>query len=338
MRRVLSLKGVLVGVVLIALILAVVYFRFMNQEREDDHTGSEEQTLVQEVVGILRSYEEPWSSEDVAQWDEREGYPFDFLVSYVMYTIPRFEAGKEVMRVGDEVLYTDDFNYYLFLEKFSEYSARTVMDDETLEKMVRQLIDESVLLQEAHAQGWVVLDDSYFNAERKEYRVRNEMVTKAWERAEEEESLYEGERIAIYFYNNYIPEMGLNAAKEIAFSKITSLHERLVAGTITFTEAAEEIRSDPVLLEIDSSVKANAYAQFTIGGSTKFFMDSDLQENILSYPVGEVSDVLTGTGIEGETETYYVVSRLTTASEGYGSVEEWMSEVQQNYMISSINN
>jgi len=227
--------------VVVGVVLFVVFFGvdslpgFGDKDSDGD---SENLEWKEELLVNLRSMEISWGEDQISDWEEKEAYPFDYTIPYAAYESGRFTSRKPVLKVREEILYTDDFNVELYLHHFPEFIDTDPISDDLLMEVAGELVRASVILQEAEQQGFVELDDAVFNASGKEYLDRGALITEAEELLVlNSSSVITLEQISIWFYNTEIPEIGVEAAREIAEEKITSLRSQLADGELTFQQA-----------------------------------------------------------------------------------------------------
>jgi hypothetical protein len=328
------IRGVIVISVLAVLIATGYTLLMRNRTEEEEQTP----TMAEQVVEVLRSYENRWGSEELALWEEKKEFPLDFVIPFMMYTVPRFEPGQEVMQVGEEQLYTDDFNHRLFVDYPQESAAEGEISAATLEQVFQSLVDDSMTLQKAAQEDWVTLVDTFYNNTEKDYSLRGSTIISAQEQAAKlAVATNTGEKITIWFNNIHPPEMGIEAAKEIALEKMQDIRERLLAGTLTFPQAGDEIKADSVLREIDPSIDANAYGIYSVKGTMEAFHDPEIFASIQALSVDEISNILTGREEDSETnewqDVFYMVTRVTNRSEGTDSFGAWLEGLRGEYDI-----
>lgn len=324
--------------ILLVFITAGTFLAIFCSQLKDESTGPD---WKEELVISLRTYEVDWTDEMSQDWQEKITYPIDYTVPYAAYETYRFEPGHQVMRIGTETIYTEDFNYQIFLHNFADFVSSDPVSEDVIVSAAQRILEDSVLLQESDILDVVELDESVFNSESKDFIVRADLVTTARDELPQRGlARTEGEQITVWFYNTEEPDMGVDAAEDIANGVISDLHDRLVAGTITFEQAGEEIRSNPTLAEIDYGIDGNAYERFVIYGDLKeTYHDPDIGEAVDGLPVGEISEVLTGRD-KGEDwyDAFYAVVHVDSRTEGFDNFDVWLEDTMDIYTVTVFRN
>ena len=314
----------LLGVVLI---LAGYWLWEQKSARDEE---KKEESMRSDILTILREYEIEWTGDMKKKWADRKDYPLNYSVPYALYEVPRFESGNVVMTVGEERIFTDDFNYELFVFHNPDFVSGDDMSDDLLLAVANNLIDQSAALQEGEEEGTVRLYVDFYDTEEKDYEMRNQTYTQVQESVGST-SVFEmtGEVISAWFYNMEPPEMGIEDAREYTEELITDLHARIESGEITMEEAGNMIKDDPVMKDIDPGLEGNAYAPFSILGDAQTFTDPELQKEIISLSEGELSPVLVGRDRSDDWyDAYFMVVLVEEKQDGLGGFDEWIAQAR----------
>lgn len=231
--------------------------------------------------------------------------------------------------VGEEYLYSEDLNTELSYTRGTVTSSK---EDDILEKMIR----DSVILQAAEEEGVIQLDESIFNARDKDYAKRTQTVRKIEDAINVQTVAIEGEVVTIWF-NNVVPgPAGYEAGKQIAFEKISALHEQVQSGRLTMEQAGERIRQDEEIAQADPSWKANTYHAFSAQSDDRITADPTVSEQIHSLGEGDVSEVFTGQGQDAKTgemiPSFYSFAQVSEKqTDSVGGFDEWLSDKLTDY-------
>jgi hypothetical protein len=240
-----------------------------------------------------------------------------------------------VMRVGHEDIYGKDLSYEL---------AQYPPEGEDKEQIVLQKIAaDSVLLQGVREDGLMELDETFYNSLSKDYELRIAMVSQAKSLVELRGESITGSVVSLWFRNNnWIGPDGLESGKQTAFRKMTDLRNRVVNGSVTIQEVAEIIKNDAANERLDRVYKNNAYFEFTaMKGQEKWItLSKDLDQELWTLPVGRVSKLYVGTGVDENTGESYdalylfgEVSSRNTTGEEYMSFDQWLENKKEIYEV-----
>src|SRR3989344_9557888 len=164
------------------------------------------------------------------------------------------DPNTAVMKVGDELIYQEDFDF----EK-SQYPPVKGVDVNKL--LVDKITADSIILQAAKADGVITLDNSVFNSQNKNYLKRVKLIQQAKKTINEKSDSISGSYVAIWFFNDVAPKIGVEKAKQIALEKITKIHADVRSGKLTMKQAGETIAKDKSLEDTDPAYQTNAYRE-----------------------------------------------------------------------------
>lgn len=234
-----------------------------------------------------------------------------------------------VAKVGEEYLYESDLSYEL-----SYYPSD--VDSNARETLINKLIQDSIILQAADAEGLIELDKSVFNNAEKDYAKRLSLVQEAQDTINERSVTLKGEVISIWF-NNMLPgPLGYEKGKDFAKQKITAIHENLVAGRITFVQAANQIKNDTTLAQVDTSYRSNAYFEFEVSANENITIDPEVDREIRSLNAGDLSVVMVGRDTNASTgdlqDAFYMIARATEKNQdAITSFDAWYESKKDLY-------
>lgn len=250
--------------------------------------------------------------------------------------------GNAVATAGKETLYGQDLNYELLSYNPQVFDTNNPIPADIRVSAMNKIINQSLMLQIAESKNIVKLDESFFNNPKKDYRKRNEALTKAQgELIKQVENRMTVAGIFLYF-NNPVEGKSIPAdAKEKTKQKIESMRADILAKKITIEEAGKKLALDKELQEIDPGLKANAYGKYPDiskriplkGGENKVINDA-----VWSLKKGEVSQVLLGVRINDETqkteEAFWAVFQIKDRTGGASdSFDEWFTNEKKNYTV-----
>lgn len=247
--------------------------------------------------------------------------------------LKEFQSNDIIAKIGNENIYMTD------LEAYAKYQQKSVDELEDIEKAVNDLVDISILLQAAESQGWIKLDNEFFNSPSKDIPMRGEKVKEIREMFET--SGKRGtvvESVALWWWNSRLGqlgvEQGVDIAKSFAREKIENVYDKVMGSGLSMKEAAEILANDSSLAQLDTNYDGNAYTvyinPYVINSiddvrAGRDFGFEGLYDFIKDAEVGDVSKIY----IEkdslpsvGEIEAYYTFYHFKAKNEGYESIEE----------------
>lgn len=251
----------------------------------------------------------------------------------------KFPQEEIVVKVGKENLYGRDLNYKLFIYFPEILGLEGEVPAETKEKILDQIIEDSILLQTGEEMELFELNETVFNHPDKNYPERNKLINLARDKLPSQVvDQIDGEAISIWFYNTEPPEMGVEEAKRITYAKMTKIYEDITGGEISLKEAGERIASDKELEKIDFAFKTNAYVTFAgVERGNPIIHDPELVKILWTLKEGEISSILTGHDFGadgGPYEAYFLVFKVNRRSfADFSSFEEWLKAERKNYEI-----
>jgi hypothetical protein len=212
-------------------------------------------------------------------------------------------------------------------------------------QLLEKIINDSVALQSAEKEGWITLDETIFNSKNKDYFKRVDTIREIETKFAQTKAPIKGNVLSIWFFNNDIPsKFGYEKGKEIAYEKITNLHTLVVRGDITIEEAAERIKADESLSDIDEGYKVNALLPFEVSPGQKITFDDTFNEQLSQLPTGQVSDVYLAKTKHDKTGELWdavymfgVISYRGRIPDNFAvenlSYDSWLTEKRKDYEI-----
>ncbi|MEK7376286.1 MAG: hypothetical protein AABZ57_03855, partial [Candidatus Margulisiibacteriota bacterium] len=177
-------------------------------------------------------------------------------------------ADTIIAKVGEESIFQRD------LDTEIEYYPKEASVDPK-KTLLDKIIQDSVILQGAAAEGLITLDQSLYNSSGKDYLKRVQAVEEAKKAVEGRADSVQGTVISIWFYNMKPAAMGYEKGKEAAFGKISQLQKEVKEGRMTAKQAAEAIQNDTTLAQVDTQYKPNASFDFNATKDKRITFDAD---------------------------------------------------------------
>ncbi len=241
-------------------------------------------------------------------------------------------SDKVIAKVGEEVLYQKDLDI--------EDKNYPEIPSKTRKLLVDKLVKDSVVLQAGQADGLVQLDASIYNSPDKDYKKRVAKVAEIRKILEKRQDMITGNVISIWFYNSSAPTaMDPLKAKEFAKSKITPLHEAVKNKQMTIQQAAEKIKNDESLAQIDRVYKINAIYDFAVNPNEKISYDPVFDAKVKQLSAGQVSELYMGRDYDAKThqlrDAIYMFAQVKEKNI-HGNLlnyDQWYAQKQKNYAI-----
>lgn len=247
--------------------------------------------------------------------------------------VPASQRTDGIARVGEEILYQKD------LDTEVQYSPDTKGDKKKF--LLDKMIKDSIILQAGQKEGLVRLDASIYNSPQKDYMKRIKAVSDVTKKVEDNRGSVSGYVVSIWFSNNGPWKLPYDTAKEIAFKKITYLHQEVEAKRMTMEQAGEEIKKDASLFDVDRAYKTNALFTFNTGTNEKITFDSEFDTILRNLAINQVSNVYVGKDIEIKNgkktgnmiEALYMFGQVTKKNNDatYTSFDEWYDRYKSQY-------
>lgn len=243
-----------------------------------------------------------------------------------------FKPDQAVVKVGEELIYKKDLDMEL-----AYYPKDTPVDMNKI--LLEKLIQDSIILQAADADKLITLDKTVFNSPNKDYMKRMKLIERAKKTVTDQADGIEGSVIAIWFFNMKPAAIGYEKGKEFALAKITKIHDDVKNKKITTQQAADLIKNDTNLAQVDKSYKSNAILNFKATKNEKITYDSEFNKVIWGTEEGGVSDVFLSKDKDQKTDqmidaVYHfaiITKRLNTGK--IVSFDDWINQKRKAYEI-----
>ncbi len=241
-------------------------------------------------------------------------------------------ADTVIAKVGEESIFQRDLD-----TEIQYYPKEAKIDPKKV--LLEKIIQDSVILQGAQTEKLITLDQSIYNSPTKDYLKRVKVVEDAKKAVGEKSDSIQGTVISIWFYNIKPAAMGYEKGKETAFTKISQLQKEVKEKKITAEQAAEIIRNDTSLGEVDVQYKTNASFDFSATKDRRITFDPDFDNKLWGLNPGEVTDVylagITEPGTGQKTDTVYLFGYLDkkVSSGKIANLDDWISKKRKDYAV-----
>ena len=191
---------------------------------------------------------------------------------------------KVIVKVGEEKLYQKDLN--------TELAAYPTKDEAAKKLLLAKMVEESKLIQEAKKEKSFSIDKSIYDSSTKDYLKRMEVIQQIKIENSNKNAGLKGSIISVWFLNNRVGPLGYDKAKALALEKITYLHNQVKNSKITMEQAAENIKNDTSLAQLDpTSYKTNAILLFNVSSGEEITWESEFDKILWGLKDGEVSAI-----------------------------------------------
>lgn len=237
-----------------------------------------------------------------------------------------------IAKVGDELIYQRDLDIEL-----TAYPPIGNLD-ERKKVLIQKMATDSAILQTAKTNNIIAnLGSDIFNSEGKDYLKRLKTIEGIKSKVEGESGKIVGAIVSIWFYNFGVnAPIGYDEGKQLALQKITKLQADVKSDKMTIEQAAEAIRNDGGMSQLDpGSYKQNALQPFDTSVENLITQNPDLDKQLRSLPLGGVSDIFLSTEPFFDKPGFYQFGQITgkVNNSKFGSLDEWIKKGQKNYAI-----
>ncbi len=238
--------------------------------------------------------------------------------------------GKIIAKVGKEHIYQKDLDL--------EIQAYPIKNTNAQKLLMNKIMNDSIILQAGAKEGIIQLDQTVFDSSSKDSLKRTQLARRVKSLIEEKSVNISGTVITIWFYNVTPAPIGLEKGKELAFTKISKLHNDVVSKRLTIQQAAEEIRNDASLAQVDLQYKSNASFDFKVSNNKRITFSPEFDTVIRSLQPGQISPVQLVQDTEVHTrqkiDAVYMFAQVTEKklSEVTG-FDEWLKQHQKEYEV-----
>ena len=236
-----------------------------------------------------------------------------------------------IAKVGEEYLYESDLNYELtYYPANDPEGARDIL--------TQKMIEDSIILQGAQADGMIRLDPTIYNSKTKDYSKRIDAVAQLKDQLDQKSTALEGTVISIWFNNMGVGNAGYEKGKQMAFTEISRLQKDIKDKKISMEQAGYQIKNNAALAQLDSSYRANAIFNFSVSDNQKITFSPEIDKQIYSLNQGDTSGVITGKDLDPATnqqiDSVYMVAQITKRSTTtVTSYAQWLEDKTKAYAV-----
>jgi len=286
-----------------------------------------------------------------AQIDADPELTFEKAKAFANAEGARFIPDREIMTVGEEVLYGSDLNYMMFMYNYPAFTREGNLTDEELNEVLDIILEQSLVLQAAKREGYVQeLSPDVFNNVSKNFTVRNALVNENLQLVED--LLVQNitfEIIKLYYDNvgtdpdnfdasEFVSTRSANISKEDAKltvqRKMDNYYKKLLLGEITMDELRAVISADTSQEDIDWAYETNAYEQYTAvpkGENPFASQDDDDGDQVLYDELWALGDGQYSQIIQDEDDRSFAIIRVLNRQGDLDSVSyESLIEDEKN--------
>lgn len=250
----------------------------------------------------------------------------------VATTSANLRAQKAIAKVGDEIIYQDDLDHEVAIQ------PQLPSNKSAINTLLKKIASDSAILQGASTEGLTLLDQTVYNSTQKDYAKRVKLVQDLEAKIRDKATQLSGEAVSIWFYNTKPGALGLEKSKQVTFDKITKLHDDVKSGRTTIQQAAENIKNDTSLAQIDPAYKTNASFGFKVTKGQPISFVKQLDDALWALNPGQVTNVITGQDKHANGKTYdalYIFGQVKEKNTNSNALtfEEWLKEKLQKYAL-----
>lgn len=258
-----------------------------------------------------------------------------FLSSNVSPTNAILQANQNkpegaIIKVGDEYIYKQDLEYEM------KYAPGNDQDKQSL--LEKKLVQDSIILQGAQADGLLKLDGTIYNSPNKDYQKRIKTISEIEKSVNDKVDRITGTVITIWFFNNGIQSpLGYEKSRDVAKQKITEYHQKVARKQITIDQALELIKVDKSLDPLGEHKNNAGFTFDIIKGEQGPTPDDNFNNIIWGLNQGQLSPVtvIKNKVIPGDPDALYVFGQVKSKTTGQKFIkyEDWLKAKQKNYAI-----
>lgn len=261
----------------------------------------------------------------------------------VQYVKPLIPLPKEVSegqplkpdtvmaKVGKEQIYKSDLDAEMAYAASGKSNSPVAVNN-----LLDKIIEDSILLQESKSK--IQLTPDIYNSPNKNYLKRAETVS-SLRLAKEKEinqntSGKSGTILAIWYLNGHPGKFGFEESRKIALQKITDLKNQVESRSLTIKQAADKIKNDVSLADLDYNYKGNADIDFKITGpEQKIIPDKEISKELWSLDKNSITKIYPIR--VSNNEEFFAFGQVTGISNtgSFNSYNDWLSAKEKEYKI-----
>jgi hypothetical protein len=200
------------------------------------------------------------------------------------------------------------------------------------------MIEDSIILQAGQKEGLIELTSDIFNNRNKNYTNRLKAVELVKSKVGARQETITVELFALWFYNTQPAEIGLEKGKQIAFQKMSAIHSQLKTKKIDSKQAADLIKSDTSLAQLDKAYVSNAYSEVTATPEEHLTFDNEFDAKIRALQPGDITDLYLAKFSykkdQPPSDVAYVIAKMVDKKNGViTSQTEWLQDYKKQYEV-----
>ena len=240
------------------------------------------------------------------------------------------------LKVGEEYIYRTTFDEMLIKLPPSAMVSEDTPENKKM-RLSEKIIKNSITLQQAKKEELMQLDSNFYNSKSIDYAKRVGVVNTVIKDLNDSSYDIEGSIIAIWFANVKVGELGLVEGKKLAYETIKPLYDSIKAGEMTMEEAAEIIKANEKLFNIDPVYQGNAHHIFKQRKGERITFSLDFDNEIRSLDVGKMTGlnlIKDSVDDEGYIEAVYMFAKVDKKKDTkYVDYNDWFEQNKNNYEV-----
>ena len=240
------------------------------------------------------------------------------------------------LKVGEEYIYRTTFDEMLIKLPPSAMVSEDTPENKKM-RLSEKIIKNSITLQQAKKEGLMQLDSSFYNSKSIDYDKRIDSINSIIINLNDSSYDIEGSIIAIWFANVKVGKLGLVEGKKLAYETIKPLYDSIKAGEMTMEEAAEIIKANEKLFNIDPVYQGNAHHIFKQRKGERITFSLDFDNEIRSLDVGKMTGlnlIKDSVDDEGYIEAVYMFAKVDKKKDTkYVDYNDWFEQNKNNYEV-----
>lgn len=242
-----------------------------------------------------------------------------------------FSPSQKVASIGEHTVYGKDLNFNLYLFNQSEYASASANNNDLKQRLLDQSQRDYIILKEAQRLGLADLPNDIESVNKDQWAYAR-AVQQAEPLVKQQFDLLSFETISIFFHNVDLPKIPLEQAEIIARDKMTAFYNQIINNQLTITQAAEAIRNDSSLAQIDPNYQGNAYTSYTdVSPEDLPFAYDEINQGLLNLSTGQVSNIMRippqGTPLNSENQEFYTILKMNSRpNQAKGSFSDWLTQ------------
>jgi len=240
------------------------------------------------------------------------------------------------LKVGEEYIYRTTFDEMLIKLPPSAMVSEDTPENKKM-RLSEKIIKNSITLQQAKKEELMQLDSNFYNSKSIDYAKRVGVVNTVIKDLNDSSYDIEGSIIAIWFANVKVGKLGLVEGKKLAYETIKPLYDSIKAGEMTMEEAAEIIKANEKLFNIDPVYQGNAHHIFKQRKGERITFSLDFDNEIRSLDVGKMTGlnlIKDSVDDEGYIEAVYMFAKVDKKKDTkYVDYNDWFEQNKNNYEV-----